>query len=73
MIKINVNSEVSGTVWEVLVKVGDKIKVNDQLVVLESMKMEIPIVSPAAGSVLEVYVYKGDLIEEDQLILIIDT
>jgi acetyl-CoA carboxylase biotin carboxyl carrier protein len=61
-------SDVSGLVLEVPVKKGDVVKKGQVLVLLESVKMEIPIESPKAGKVLEIKVKEEDLVEEGQLI-----
>ena len=51
-----VKAEIPATVWQVRVEVGDQVAVDDELVVLESMKMEIPVVAPRAGVVTAVHV-----------------
>jgi len=73
MAKTEVSSEVAGTVWEMSVKIGDKVAKGDALVVLESMKMEIPVESPADGTVIELKVSKGDLVEEEQVVAVIES
>jgi biotin carboxyl carrier protein len=55
-------------VWKVLVAQGDSIQDGDTLVILESMKMEIPVVSEAAGTVIELAVAEGDVVQEGDLI-----
>ncbi len=59
-------STVSGTVIEVLVKVGEKVAVDRDIVLVESMKMEIPVAAEQAGVVREILVAKGDVISEGQ-------
>ena len=49
----NVESEVTGSVWKVQVEVGDNVTEGDVILILESMKMEIPVESPADGTVAE--------------------
>jgi biotin carboxyl carrier protein len=51
-------------VWQVRVAVGDHVAVDDELVVLESMKMEIPVVAPRAGTVTSVHVVANDRVAE---------
>ena len=53
MARVEVESEVTGKVWKVEVGVGDRVAEGDILVILESMKMEIPVESPQAGTVAE--------------------
>jgi len=69
---VNVKSEIAGNVWKILTKPGDKVEAEDDLMILESMKMEIPVQSPKAGVVKEIRVAEGDAIAEGQLVAIID-
>jgi biotin carboxyl carrier protein len=64
-------SEVSGTVWKVETEVGARVQAGDQLLILESMKMEIPVEAPIAGEVWEIMVAEGDPVSEDQVLLTI--
>ena len=73
MARKEIKSEVAGTVWLVETEVGAKIAEDDTLIVLESMKMEIPVDAPAAGTVVEILVAKDDPIEEEQVVAIIET
>jgi acetyl-CoA carboxylase biotin carboxyl carrier protein len=66
-----VNADVSGTVWKVVVEVGDTVSRDQDLVILESMKMEIPACAPRAGVVLEILVAHGDAVQEGQELLLI--
>lgn len=68
-----VESEITGNVWKVEVKVGDRVEVEDVLIILESMKMEIPVESPCAGIVKELLVAEEQNVEEDQLLLVIES
>lgn len=58
-------------VWRVMVSVGDQVSEGDVLVILESMKMEIPIESPEAGTVREVKVAEGGVVQEGDVIAVI--
>jgi biotin carboxyl carrier protein len=57
------------TVWKLLVSVGDLVRVGDELLVLESMKMEIPVESPSDGIVEAVHVAVGDSLQERQVLI----
>lgn len=65
-------AEVSGSVWVVPVSAGQSVTEGDVLVVVESMKMEIPVEAPAAGTVREVLVAKGDTVSDGQWIATLD-
>ena len=56
MAKQDVESEVTGNVWKVLKSVGDSVAEGEVIMILESMKMEIPVESPAAGTLSQVLV-----------------
>nr|VFJ54859.1 MAG: methylmalonyl-CoA carboxyltransferase 1.3S subunit [Candidatus Kentron sp. DK]VFJ59682.1 MAG: methylmalonyl-CoA carboxyltransferase 1.3S subunit [Candidatus Kentron sp. DK] len=59
----------SGTVWKVLVKVGDVVEANQDLLILEAMKMETNVVSTMAGTVKNVAVAEGDAVSQGQLLI----
>ena len=61
---IEVRAHITGTVWKIEVKVGDTVAEGQTVVILESMKMEMPVESPAAGKVTSVLVKEGDAVEE---------
>lgn len=61
-----------GKIVSVTVKVGDRIEENDQVAVLEAMKMEMPIVAPVTGTVKEVCVAPGQEVEAEAVIAVIE-
>jgi len=61
-----------GNILEVIVKVGDAVKEDDELIILEAMKMENPICSPVDGTVKEIKVKAKDVVEADQLLVVIE-
>lgn len=66
-----INAMMAGTVVEVLVKSGDTVSVGQDVLIIESMKMQLPITSEAAGTVSEIKVATGDFVNEgDALILL---
>lgn len=73
MAKHNVESEVTGTVWKVEVAVGEQVEEGDVLLILESMKMEIPVEAPADGTVSEIRVEPEEAVEEDQIVAIVES
>jgi len=68
---MQVRSEVTGTVWKLEVQPGQQVAAGDPLLIVESMKMEIPVESPAAGVVREVRVVEGDAVAEGQVVLVL--
>ena len=68
-----VESEITGNVWKIEVKVGDKVEVEDVIMILESMKMEIPVEAPTAGTIKELRVKEKDNVEEDQILAVIES
>ncbi len=61
-----------GKIVSVTVKVGDKVEENDQVAVLEAMKMEMPVVAPVGGTVKEIHVNPGQEVEAEQTLVIIE-
>jgi len=68
----DVLAALAGNVWKVYVEVGDTVEEDDELFVVEALKMEIPVYSPCDGKVAEIRVKKGDTVEEDDVIAVID-
>ena len=66
MTTININAEISGSIWKILVKPGERVQSGDTLIIIESMKMEIPVESPQDGTIEHIHVKETDTIEEDQ-------
>ena len=71
MAEIRVRSEVSGSVWKIEVAVGDAVDEEAPLIILESMKMEIPLLAPRPGVVKEIRVKEGDPIAEGDVAIIL--
>lgn len=69
---IDIPSPMTGTVKELLVAIGDAVTVGQELVIVESMKMELPVESERAGSVTELAVSPGQRVEEGDLLLRLD-
>ncbi len=68
---MNVIAEVAGKVWKIEARPGAKLAAEDSILILESMKMEIPVVAPAAGELLELRVKEGDMVGEGEVIAVI--
>jgi acetyl-CoA carboxylase biotin carboxyl carrier protein len=72
MSKFEARSEVSGFVWKVEVALGQRVAKGDTLVVIESMKMEIPIVADAEGVVVAIKVEEGAAVNEGNTVAILE-
>jgi biotin carboxyl carrier protein len=67
-----IRAEMVANVWQVVASEGDRVADGDTLVVLESMKMEIPVLAEGAGTLTKLAVAEGDVIQEGDLIAIIE-
>jgi acetyl-CoA carboxylase biotin carboxyl carrier protein len=66
-----IRAEMMANVWKVVASVGDTVAEGDTLVILESMKMEIPVLAEADGMLSELAVNEGDVVQEGDLIAVI--
>ena len=69
---MDVVAEMVANVWKVVVQQGDTVGEGDPLVILESMKMEIPVDSPVAGTVTDVRVQEGGVVQEGDVIAVVE-
>jgi len=67
-----IRAEIAANVWQVVVDEGQLIAEGDELVILESMKMEIPVITEVPGVVRELHVEPNDVVQEGDLIALID-
>jgi len=72
MARVQVLSEVSGSVWKIEAAVGAEVGADDTILIIESMKMEIPVSSPRAGRVVELKVAEGEPVKEGQVVAIVE-
>jgi biotin carboxyl carrier protein len=68
---IDVVAPMPGTIKEIIVKTGDAVKEDEELVILEAMKMENPIVAPSNGTVKEIKVKEGDKVNTSQVLVVL--
>jgi acetyl-CoA carboxylase biotin carboxyl carrier protein len=73
MAREEIQSEVTGTVWKIEAKVGDDVADGDTLMILESMKMEIPVISTEDGKVAEILVKEEEPVAEGQAVAVVET
>jgi acetyl-CoA carboxylase biotin carboxyl carrier protein len=71
MAEFRVRTEIAGSVWKIEVAVGDRVVEEDPLIILESMKMEIPLLAPRAGTVLEILVVEGEAVAEGDIAIVL--
>ena len=72
MPRIEVKSEITGTVWQLTSKPGDKVESGATLLVIESMKMEIPVITEDAGTVWQILVKEKDPVAEGEVVAILE-
>ena len=73
MAREEVESEVTGTVWKIETNVGDTVSEGDVLMIIESMKMEIPVLATEAGTIAEFQVEEAAPVAEGQVVVVLDT
>lgn len=71
--RMKVTAEVTGTVWKIEATPGVELAQDATIMLVESMKMEIPVTATDAGRLLEILVKEGELVEEGQTVAIIAT
>lgn len=73
MSRQEIKSEITGTVWKILTQPGQDVAEGDTLMILESMKMEIPVIVEDGGKVAEITVAEGEAIQEGQVVAVVET
>lgn len=73
MAEITVESEITGTVWKIEGEPGQKVAAEDVIMILESMKMEIPVIAAEAGVIKTILISEGDNVAEGQPVAILVT
>jgi biotin carboxyl carrier protein len=66
---VQIKAELAGNLWRIVVGEGQQVRTDETLMILESMKMEIPVNSPAAGRVTKIHVKEGQTVQEGQLLI----
>ncbi len=65
---MDIKAHITGTIWKIEVVVGDEVEEDDVVIILESMKMEMPIEAPADGNITEILTKEGDAVQEGQVL-----
>jgi acetyl-CoA carboxylase biotin carboxyl carrier protein len=69
---VQVKAELAGNLWKIVVSQGQQVQADEALMILESMKMEIPVTAPKAGRVTKIHVKEGESVQEGQLLAELD-
>ena len=69
---MKIKTEIQAVIWKINIEIGQKVDIDDIVVILESMKMEIPLESKYKGVVKEILIKEGDNVNEDQEIIILE-
>jgi biotin carboxyl carrier protein len=69
---VEITAPLSGTIWKIHVKVGDKVIFEDELMILEALKMETPIYAPNDGTVAEIKVSPDQEVEANQVLMVLE-
>ena len=72
MSKIEAKADVTGSVWKIVAAVGAPMEAGDIIMILESMKMEIPVLAEDGGTLLELTVAEGDAVREGQVVAVLE-
>jgi acetyl-CoA carboxylase biotin carboxyl carrier protein len=70
-VSAEIQAEMVANVWKVVVKQGDSVGIGDTVVILESMKMEIPVLSEVPGRITELRVSEGDVVQEGDVLAVV--
>jgi acetyl-CoA carboxylase biotin carboxyl carrier protein len=69
---VDVCAHITGTVWKIQVQVGEEVVEEQSLVILESMKMEMPVEAPSGGKVVRIDVSEGQAVDEGDVLLVLE-
>lgn len=65
---IDVQTEITGSIWKIVAEVGQQLNEDDTILILESMKMEIPVTAPEDGKLVEILTSEGDTVTEGTVV-----
>ncbi len=69
---VEAKTEVTGTVWKIVAEVGQRVEAGETIMIIESMKMEIPVLAESGGTVAALHVSEGDVVQEGDVIAVIE-
>jgi acetyl-CoA carboxylase biotin carboxyl carrier protein len=67
-----ITAHITGTIFKIEKQVGERVAAGDEVIILESMKMEIPLESPVAGTIKEILVEEGQAVEEGAVLAVVE-
>ena len=70
---IEIQAEMDATVWQMLVVTGQSVAVDDEVIILESMKMEIPVIATSNGTIASIQVSEGDAVKRGQTLITLES
>lgn len=70
---VEVRSDIAGKVWKIEAESGAQLEEGDEILILESMKMEIPVMAPVAGRLADLQVEEGDMVPEGAVVATLET
>jgi len=73
MARIDIKAEITGKVWQIAAPVGSSVGEDDPIVILEAMKMEIPVAATSAGKVVEIRFGEGDTVNEGDVVAVVES
>jgi len=73
MARIDIKAEITGKVWQIAAPVGSSVAEDDPIVILEAMKMEIPVAAISAGKVVEIRFGEGDTVNEGDVVAVLES
>jgi acetyl-CoA carboxylase biotin carboxyl carrier protein len=72
MTEVKVRATIGGSIWQIVAAVGDEVAKDDAILIMESMKMEIPVTAPRAGRVKALHVEAGQVVAEDDVVALLE-
>ncbi len=71
-VAVEIEAQITGNVWKIEKAVGDRVAEEDVILIIESMKMEIPVEAPCGGTISEIRTAEGESIEEGDILVVLD-
>jgi acetyl-CoA carboxylase biotin carboxyl carrier protein len=69
---MEIAAELVGCLWKIVTRVGQTVEEDDTLMIIESMKMEIPVTTPVSGTVTRILVSEGEVVQEGQILAVVE-